>query len=58
MSKNEQIEAQSAAEEIPQAQLAEDELESVSGGSAWLLIAGGPVIAVAAAAIDANGTAN
>jgi hypothetical protein len=52
MSENEQIEAQ-AAEEIPQAELAEGELESVSGGNAWLLIAGGPVVA-AISAIDVD----
>jgi hypothetical protein len=55
MSQNELIEAQGAAEEIPQAELAEGELESVAGGSAWLLIAGGPVVAAVAAVATVEG---
>lgn len=42
MPENEPIEAQNV-EEIPPAELAEGELESVSGGTAWLLV-GGPLI--------------
>jgi len=44
MSQNEQVEAQGAAEEIPQVQISENELESVSGGTGTALVLIGPVI--------------
>jgi hypothetical protein len=47
MSENETQQAQAAAQ-IPEVQLSEGELESVSGGTAYLLISGGPVVAVVA----------
>jgi hypothetical protein len=52
MSQNEQIEAQGAAEEIPQAEIAESELESVSGGTAWMLVAGPSIIVAVPAAVE------
>ena len=45
MSENETIEAQ-GAEAIPQAELAEGELENVAGGGAWMLIGAPSIITV------------